>query len=54
MGGIAGRSLKLVGSHTGLAAVPWEHDGPDRVRLGMPAEDNRHSLLTAAERQLAE
>jgi methylated-DNA-[protein]-cysteine S-methyltransferase len=46
--------LTLVASDAGLAAVLWENDDPQRVR--MPACEARadHAVLVAAERQLAE
>jgi methylated-DNA-[protein]-cysteine S-methyltransferase len=46
--------LKLVTSDTALVAVLWENDDPKRVRLGPVVEDVEHSILCAAERQLAE
>jgi methylated-DNA-[protein]-cysteine S-methyltransferase len=47
-------ALKLVGHDAGLAAILWEHDSPNRVRLGALTEDPDSSLLAAAERQLTE
>jgi methylated-DNA-[protein]-cysteine S-methyltransferase len=46
--------LTLIASDAGLAAVLWENDDPQRVRL--PARETRpdHAVLIAAERQLAE
>jgi methylated-DNA-[protein]-cysteine S-methyltransferase len=46
--------LKLVATDDGLAAVLWERDRPGRVRLPIEAEDPRHAVLVAAERQLDE
>jgi len=46
--------LKLVANDEGLAAILWEHDRPRRVRLDAEAEDDRHPVLVAAERQLKE
>jgi methylated-DNA-[protein]-cysteine S-methyltransferase len=46
--------LKLVAGDTALVAVLWENDDPKRVRLGPLVEDVEHSILCAAERQLAE
>jgi methylated-DNA-[protein]-cysteine S-methyltransferase len=46
--------LKLVASDTGLAAILWENDNPNRVRLGLLLEAASHSLLLEAERQLNE
>ena len=47
-------NLKLVGSDNGLAAILWENDNPQRVRVRTDAEDNRHPVLLEAERQLNE
>jgi methylated-DNA-[protein]-cysteine S-methyltransferase len=44
--------LKLVASDAGLAAILWENDDPDRVRLGPVAEDAGHPFLAETERQL--
>lgn len=46
--------LKLVASDTGLVAILWENDDPDRVRLGTPVEAPDHPVLVAAATQLAE
>ena len=46
--------LMLVASEIGLAAILWENDDPDRVRLGSIMEGRGHPVLIAAERQLAE
>jgi len=46
--------LILVASDSGLAAILWENDDPDRVRLGSIMEDPGHPVLISAERQLAE
>jgi methylated-DNA-[protein]-cysteine S-methyltransferase len=46
--------LKLVASNTGLVAILWENDKPNRVRLGELTEDRRHSVLVETERQLRE
>lgn len=45
-------ALKLVASDRGIAAILWENDDPDRVRLGHATEAPEHPLLVAAERQL--
>ena len=45
-------SLKLVASRQGLAAILWENDDPERVRLGAMAEDPEDAVLIEAERQL--
>jgi methylated-DNA-[protein]-cysteine S-methyltransferase len=46
--------LKLTATSDGLAAILWETDGPDRVRLGAAAESPAHALLIEVERQLTE
>lgn len=46
--------LKLVASETGLIAVLWENDKPQRVPLSDLVEDNSQSILLEAERQLKE
>jgi len=46
--------LILVASDSGLAAILWENDDPDRVRLGSTMDDPGHPVLISAERQLAE
>ena len=46
--------LTLVATDDGLAAVLWENDRPDRVRLHIAAEDDAHPVLVEAERQLTE
>jgi methylated-DNA-[protein]-cysteine S-methyltransferase len=47
-------TLTLVGSDRGLAAVLWENDKPNRVRLSITSEDRHHPVLVEAERQLTE
>jgi methylated-DNA-[protein]-cysteine S-methyltransferase len=47
-------ALTLVASGDGLAAILWENDRPGRVRLDVVAEDPKHPVLIATERQLAE
>jgi len=44
--------LTLVASDTGLTAILWENDDPDRVRLGTMIEGGDAPILTEAERQL--
>jgi methylated-DNA-[protein]-cysteine S-methyltransferase len=44
--------LKLVAGDRGLAAILWENDDPERVRLRPLQEDKKHPLLLEAERQL--
>ena len=46
--------LKLVASSAGLAAIMWEKDGPDRVRLGALSEAPDNPVLSQTERQLLE
>jgi len=47
--------LKLVASDKGLAAILWENDDPERVRLlGPLVEDDHHPVLTRAAAQLGE
>lgn len=47
-------TLTLVASDRGLAAILWENDDPDRVRLGAMIEDHGHPLLVEAEKQLTD
>lgn len=44
--------LTLVATDDGLAAILWENDRPERVRLNVEEEDVRHPVLMKAERQL--
>jgi methylated-DNA-[protein]-cysteine S-methyltransferase len=44
--------LKLVGSDKGLAAILWENDRPNRVRLDIVSEDKNHAVLVETEQQL--
>jgi methylated-DNA-[protein]-cysteine S-methyltransferase len=46
--------LQLVASGDGLAAILWENDPPNRVRLEALAEDRNHPVLLEAEKQLGE
>ena len=46
--------LTLVASDAGLAAILWENDDPNRVRLGEPIPRDDHPMLIEAERQLRE
>ena len=46
--------LKLIASGRGLAAVLWETEAPDRVRLQAMTEDKAHPVLVEAQRQLEE
>lgn len=46
--------LKLVASDRGLAAILWQNEKPNRVRLGPLTEDKNHPILLEAERQLNE
>jgi methylated-DNA-[protein]-cysteine S-methyltransferase len=47
-------TLTLVASDKGLAAILWENDRADRVRLRVEEEDRDHPILVETERQLAE
>jgi methylated-DNA-[protein]-cysteine S-methyltransferase len=46
--------LRLVGSDRGLAAVLWEDDDPNRVRVKDYVRDDNHPVLLDAEKQLKE
>ncbi|HEX7907434.1 MAG TPA: methylated-DNA--[protein]-cysteine S-methyltransferase [Paraburkholderia sp.] len=46
--------LKLVANGEHLAAILWEHDKPNRVRLGELIEANDRPVLIETERQLNE
>lgn len=46
--------LKLVASHDRLAAILWENDNPNRVKLGALVEDCADPVLVEAERQLTD
>ena len=46
--------LKLVANDRGLAAILWENDNPNRVRLGPIAKNKEHPVLLETERQLDE
>lgn len=46
--------LTLVAKGTKLAAILWENDRPNRVRLGAMREENDHQVLIETERQLKE
>ncbi|MCC8392852.1 methylated-DNA--[protein]-cysteine S-methyltransferase [Paraburkholderia sp. MMS20-SJTR3] len=46
--------LKLVAKGERLAAILWEHDKPNRVRLGEMVEANELAVLLETERQLRE
>ncbi|AJA07885.1 methylated-DNA-protein-cysteinemethyltransferase [Sphingopyxis fribergensis] len=46
--------LTLVANDRGLAAILWENDKPDRVRLGTMSEKPDHPVLVETERQLGE
>ena len=46
--------LTLVADDRGLAAILWENDKPDRVRLGALRERADHPVLVETERQLRE
>jgi len=46
--------LTLVAGDNGLAAILWENDSPDRVRLHPLQENRTHPVLLEAERQLTD
>ncbi len=46
--------LTLVADDRGLAAILWENDKPDRVRLGALTERADHPILLETEQQLGE
>jgi len=46
--------LKLVATDRGLAAILWENDRPNRVRIDPPVESREHPVLLETERQLNE
>ncbi|HEX7694855.1 MAG TPA: methylated-DNA--[protein]-cysteine S-methyltransferase [Sphingomonas sp.] len=46
--------LKLVASDHGLAAILWENDREDRVKLGTMTERPDHPILVETKRQLGE
>lgn len=46
--------LKLVASQKGLAAILWENDNPDRIKLSPVSEDKNNMVLLETERQLQE
>ncbi|MCW1913440.1 methylated-DNA--[protein]-cysteine S-methyltransferase [Luteolibacter sp. GHJ8] len=45
-------TLTLVAEDDALAAILWENDPPERVRLGPMAEKPEHPVLVEAEKQL--
>lgn len=46
--------LTLIASDTGLAAILWETDSPERVQLTPRRRDDQHPLLCRTEQQLSE
>jgi methylated-DNA-[protein]-cysteine S-methyltransferase len=46
--------LKIVASDNGLAAILWENDNPNRVRVRIYTENNTHPVLLAVEGELQE
>lgn len=46
--------LKIIASNIGLAAILWEDDNPDRVRVRTYTENNTHPVLINTERELME
>lgn len=47
-------ALKLVASDRGLAAILWEVERPNRVRVNATKEDTNHPVLIETRRQLEE
>jgi len=47
-------TLTLIASDRGLAAILWENDDPDRVRLGAREERGDHPVLVETARQLTQ
>jgi methylated-DNA-[protein]-cysteine S-methyltransferase len=47
-------SLTLVAGDTGLRAILWENDDPNRVKIGQVTEDASHPVLVETRRQLDE
>ncbi|CAN7240453.1 methylated-DNA--[protein]-cysteine S-methyltransferase [Rhizobium sp. LjRoot30] len=47
-------ALTLVAGESGLMAVLWENDKPERVHVGAVVEDARHPTLLETARQLGE
>jgi methylated-DNA-[protein]-cysteine S-methyltransferase len=46
--------LKIIASDKGLAAILWENDKPNRIRVREYTENNTHVVLVETERQLKE
>jgi methylated-DNA-[protein]-cysteine S-methyltransferase len=46
--------LTLIASQSGLCAILWENDDPDRVRLQPLTEDAHNAILVQAEQELNE
>ena len=46
--------LKLIAGDKGLAAILWENENPQRVRLGPIAQDENHPAFLEVERQLTD
>jgi methylated-DNA-[protein]-cysteine S-methyltransferase len=47
-------ALTIVATEKGVAALLWENDRPERVRLSHGPQDDNDSILLDAERQLKE
>jgi len=47
-------TLTLVATDAGLAAILWQDDDPNRVRLGPMTEDKKHPILLQAEAQFGD
>jgi methylated-DNA-[protein]-cysteine S-methyltransferase len=46
--------LKIVASDKGLAAILWENDNPNRIRIRTYTENHTHPVLLEVEQQLQE
>jgi methylated-DNA-[protein]-cysteine S-methyltransferase len=44
----------LIASDKALAAILWENDNPNRIRVRTYTENNTHPVLVEAQRQLKE
>lgn len=47
-------NLKLIADNDGLAAILWENDKPNRVRIHADTEDDANPILLETEKQLHE
>ena len=46
--------LLLIATENGLAAILWENDDPDRVKIDLGERNDHHPVLIETEQQLAE